>query len=159
MKGEQACAQGALLEMLKEQNPLKVAKGVLINQNLAGGAVSMLFIFLFIFTRTGENRTDHTASSLLASSFRIASGTSSPCSFVDTRSSECGAGPECDAGVVGSHGLACLSCLPSRLWCAHSARHTAMIQQPPANDESAVGGAHESEEEPGIHFANLSCSQ
>jgi hypothetical protein len=39
----------------------------------------MLFIFLFIFTRTGENRTDHTASSLLASSFRIASGTSSPC--------------------------------------------------------------------------------
>ena len=35
----------------------------------------------------------------LASSFRIASGTSSPCSFVDTRSGECGAGPECDAGV------------------------------------------------------------
>ena len=25
-------------------------------------------------------------------------------------------------------------------------------------DESAVGGAHESEEEPGIHFADLSCS-
>ena len=34
----------------------------------------MLFIFISIFTRTGENRTDHTASSLLASSFRIASG-------------------------------------------------------------------------------------
>ena len=34
VKGEQACAQGSLLEMLKEQNPLKVAKGVLINQNL-----------------------------------------------------------------------------------------------------------------------------
>ena len=34
VKGEQACAQGALLEMLREQNPLKVAKGVLINENL-----------------------------------------------------------------------------------------------------------------------------
>ena len=87
----------------------------------------MLFIFISIFTRTGENRTDHTALSL-ASSFRIASGTSSPCSFVDHDGSDCGAGPECD----GSHGLACLSCLPSRLWCAHSARHAAMIQQPPA---------------------------
>ena len=61
---------------------------------------------------------NHTALSL-ASSFRIASGTSSP-SFVDTRSGECGAGPECDAGVDGSQGLACLSCLPSRFWCAHS---------------------------------------
>ena len=68
---------------------------------------------------------NHTASSLLASSFLIASGTSSP-SFVDTRSGEGG------AGVDGSHGLACLSCLPSRFWCAHRARHTAMIQQPPA---------------------------
>ena len=79
---------------------------------------------------TSARTVNHTALSL-ASSFRMASGTSSP-SFVDTRSGEGGAGPECDAGVDGSHGLACLSCLPSRLWCAHSAKHTAMIQQPPA---------------------------
>ena len=61
----------------------------------------------------------------LASSFRIASGTSSPCSFVDTRSGEGG------AGVDGSHGLACLSCLPSRFWCAHN-KHNAARQQNPA---------------------------
>ena len=90
----------------------------------------MLFIFIS-FTDWGKNRTDHTASSSLASSFRIASGTSSPCSFVDTRSGECGAGPECDAGVDGSQGLACLSCLPSRFWCAHN-KHNAARQQNPA---------------------------
>ena len=67
---------------------------------------------------------NHTALSL-ASSFRIASGTSSPCSFVDTRSGEGG------AGVDGSHGLACLSCLPSRFWCAHN-KHNAARQQNPA---------------------------
>ena len=119
---------------------------------------------------TSARTVNHTALSL-ASSFRIASGTSSP-SFVDTRSGECGAGPAFDAGVDGSHGLACL---PSRFWCAHN-KHNAARQQNPAmhamiipcqlvggdavddDDESAVGDAHESEEEPGIHFANLSCS-
>ena len=79
---------------------------------------------------TSARTVNHTASSL-ASSFRIASGTSSPCSFVDTRSGECGAGPACDAGVDGSHGLACLSCLPSRFWCAHN-KHNAARQQNPA---------------------------
>ena len=59
----------------------------------------------------------------------MASGTSSPYSFVDTRSGE--ADPECDAGVDGSHGLACLSCLPSRFWCAHN-KHNAARQQNPA---------------------------
>ena len=112
---------------------------------------------------------------MLASSFRIASGTSSPCSFVDTRSGECGAGPECDAGVDGSHGFACLSCLPSRFWCAHNKHNAAMLRRlddgnyvvnrmlhdllcelvggdaVDDDDESAVGGAHESEEEPGLH--------
>ena len=79
---------------------------------------------------TSARTVNHTALSL-ASSFRIASGTSSPCSFVDTRSGECGAGPAFDAGVDGSHGLACLSCLPSRFWCAHN-KHNAARQQNPA---------------------------
>ena len=47
---------------------------------------------------TSARTRNHTALSL-ASSLRMASGTSSPCSFVDTRSGECGAGPACDAGV------------------------------------------------------------
>ena len=78
---------------------------------------------------TSARTVNHTALSL-ASSFRIASGTSSP-SFVDTRSGECGAGPACDAGVDGSQGFACLSCLPSRFWCAHN-KHNAARQQNPA---------------------------
>ena len=73
---------------------------------------------------TSARTRNHTALSL-ASSVRIASGTSSPCSFVDTRSGEGG------AGVDGSHGLACLSCLPSRFWCAHN-KHNAARQQNPA---------------------------
>ena len=76
---------------------------------------------------TSARTVNHTALSL-ASSLRIASGTSSPCSFVDTRSGEGGAA---DAGVDGSHGLACLSCLPSRFWCAHN-KHNAARQQNPA---------------------------
>ena len=72
----------------------------------------------------------------LASSFRIASGTSSPCSFVDTRSGEGG------AGVDGSHALCQLV--------GGDAVHD--------DDESAVRDARKGEEEPGIHFANLSCS-
>ena len=77
---------------------------------------------------TTSARTMNQTALSLASSFRIASGTSSPCSFVDTRSGEGGAA---DAGVDGSHGLACLSCLPSRFWCAHN-KHNAARQQNPA---------------------------
>ena len=80
---------------------------------------------------TTSARTVNQTALSFASSLRMASGTSSPCSFVDTRSGECGAGPACDAGVDGSHGLACLSCLPSRFWCAHN-KHNAARQQNPA---------------------------
>ena len=96
---------------------------------------------------TSARTVNHTALSF-ASSLRMASGTSSPCSFVDTRSGECGAD---DAGVDGSHGLACLSCLPSRFWCAHNKHNAARQQNPamhammmPAISPDAIGGARTS---------------